>query len=109
MGEVYETVLKQYIARPTTVALFAPHKGTFNVTAKGGLVEKSHYDWVISRPYLVTRCTEYFRAGVGFLPFRLGPNDEVGTVVVNLVWTLYNLFDLGCFAVAVADWYETSS
>ena len=35
-GEVYETVLAWYIARPTTVALFAPHKGTFNVTAKGG-------------------------------------------------------------------------
>lgn len=35
-GEVYETVLAWYIARPTTIALFAPHKGTFNVTAKGG-------------------------------------------------------------------------
>ncbi|MGL5091158.1 MAG: glycosyltransferase family 2 protein [Aeromonas sobria] len=36
-GEVYETVLAWYIAWPTTVALFAPRRGKFNVTAKGGL------------------------------------------------------------------------
>ncbi len=35
-SEIYETVLAWYIARPTTVALFNPHKGKFNVTAKGG-------------------------------------------------------------------------
>ena len=35
-GEVYETVLAWYIARPTTVALFSPGKGKFNVTEKGG-------------------------------------------------------------------------
>jgi len=40
-GEVYETVLSWYIARPTTVALFFPNKGTFNVTEKGGLMKKS--------------------------------------------------------------------
>ena len=36
-AEVYETVLAWYIVRPTTVALLNPHKGKFNVTAKGGL------------------------------------------------------------------------
>ncbi|KAG1543696.1 hypothetical protein G6F50_013954 [Rhizopus delemar] len=35
-GEVYETVLAWYIARPTTVALFSPGRGKFNVTDKGG-------------------------------------------------------------------------
>ncbi|CAH7463065.1 MULTISPECIES: UDP-forming cellulose synthase catalytic subunit [Vibrio] len=100
-GEVYETVLAWYIARPTTVALFAPHKGTFNVTAKGGLVEKSHYDWVISRPYLVLVALNILGAGVGFYRLGWGPNDEIGTVIVNLIWTLYNLLILGA-AVAVA-------
>lgn len=51
-SEIYETVLARYIARPTTVALFNPHKGKFNVTAKGGLVEEEHVDWVITRPYM---------------------------------------------------------
>lgn len=38
-SEIYETVLARYIAPPTFVALINPHKGKFNVTAKGGLVE----------------------------------------------------------------------
>ncbi|WP_334610835.1 glycosyltransferase family 2 protein, partial [Escherichia coli] len=37
-SEIYETVLAWYIAPPTLVALINPHKGKFNVTAKGGLV-----------------------------------------------------------------------
>ncbi|MCM0149979.1 UDP-forming cellulose synthase catalytic subunit [Photobacterium galatheae] len=100
-GEVYETVLAWYIARPTTVALFAPHKGKFNVTAKGGLVEASHYDWVISRPYLVLVLLNVLGLGVGVYRLGWGPADEFTTVLVNLIWTLYNLLILGA-AVAVA-------
>ena len=36
LSGVYETVLSWYILLPTTVALIFPHKGKFNVTAKGG-------------------------------------------------------------------------
>ena len=42
-------MLAWYIAPPTFVALINPHKGKFNVTAKGGLVEEEYVDWVISR------------------------------------------------------------
>src|SRR5262249_61083187 len=52
-NEAYEAVLSWYIALPTTVALLAPHRGKFNVTAKGGLVERDFFDWRISTPYLV--------------------------------------------------------
>ncbi len=100
-GEVYETVLAWYIARPTTVALFAPHKGKFNVTAKGGLVEKSHYDWVISRPYLIMVALNIIGLMAGFYRLATGPQDEISTVIVNILWTLYNLLILGA-AVAVA-------
>ncbi len=100
-GEVYETVLAWYIARPTTVALFAPHKGKFNVTAKGGLVEKSHYDWVISRPYLLMVALNIIGLIAGFYRLATGPQDEISTVIVNILWTIYNLLILGA-AVAVA-------
>lgn len=100
-GEVYETVLAWYIARPTTVALFAPHKGSFNVTAKGGLIEKSQYDWVISRPYLILVALNILGAIVGFYRLGWGAGDEIGVVIVNLIWTLYNLLILGA-AIAVA-------
>lgn len=43
-------MLAWYIAPPTLVALINPHKGKFNVTAKGGLVEEEYVDWVIRGP-----------------------------------------------------------
>ncbi|WP_075182483.1 UDP-forming cellulose synthase catalytic subunit [Pantoea sp. 1.19] len=100
-SEVYETVLAWYIARPTTVALFNPHKGKFNVTAKGGLVEEEHLDWVITRPYMMLVLLNV--AGVAAAVWRLGwgPANEVLTVIVSLIWVLYNLIILGG-AVAVS-------
>jgi len=100
-GEVYETVLAWYIARPTTVALFAPEKGKFNVTEKGGLIEQAHFDWNISKPYLVLIGMNVI--GVSFGVYRLswGPADEIATTALNLLWTFYNLFILGG-AIAVA-------
>ncbi|WP_431224238.1 UDP-forming cellulose synthase catalytic subunit [Serratia sp. L9] len=100
-SEIYETVLAWYIARPTTVALLNPHKGKFNVTSKGGLVEEEHVDWVISRPYLFLVMLNF--AGLGFGLWRLfyGPADEVMTVVISLVWVIYNMTILGG-AVAVS-------
>lgn len=100
-SDIYETVLAWYIARPTTVALFNPHKGKFNVTAKGGLVEQQHLDWVITRPYMLLVLLNL--AGVVAAIWRLyyGPQIEVLTVLVSLVWVIYNLIILGG-AVAVS-------
>ncbi|MBB3046966.1 cellulose synthase (UDP-forming) [Litorivivens lipolytica] len=100
-GEVYEIVLAWYVARPTTVALFAPHKGKFNVTAKGGKVENFYYDWVISKPYVFLVLLNV--AGIIWGVFRIGygPQEEIAAVLVNMAWVLYNLILL-CAAVAVA-------
>ncbi|WP_343586668.1 UDP-forming cellulose synthase catalytic subunit [Pseudomonas sp.] len=100
-GEVYETVLAWYIARPTTVALFAPKKGKFNVTAKGGLMEQEQFDWRIAQPYLWLAALNV--AGLGFAVWRLftGPAAEIGTVIVSSLWVIYNLLIIGA-AVAVA-------
>ncbi|WP_194756411.1 UDP-forming cellulose synthase catalytic subunit [Aliidiomarina indica] len=101
-AEMYETVLAWYIFRPTTVALFFPKHGKFNVTAKGGMTPKTYFDWEVSRPYvfLVLLCLVGFSFGI----WRLftGPSDEYLTVALNLVWVLYNLIILGG-AVAVAE------
>lgn len=100
-SEVYETVLAWYIARPTTVALFNPHKGKFNVTAKGGLVEEQHLDWVITKPYMILVLLNL--AGVFMAGWRVvyGPQNEVLTVLVSLLWVFYNMIILGG-AVAVS-------
>ncbi len=100
-GEVYETVLAWYIAWPTTVALLAPGKGKFNVTAKGGLMSENQFDWRIARPYLALAALNL--AGLGFAVWRLcyGPPAERATVAVSALWVLYNLLIVGA-AVAVA-------
>lgn len=100
-GEVYETVLAWYIARPTTVALFNPKKGKFNVTEKGGLMESSQFDWRIAQPYLFLALLNF--AGLGMAVWRLmnGPAEETGTVIITALWVAYNLLIIGA-AVAVA-------
>lgn len=100
-SEVYETVLAWYIARPTTVALFNPHKGKFNVTAKGGLVEEQHLDWVITKPYMFLVLINVAGILAGIWRMHYGPANEVLTVLVSLVWVIYNMIILGG-AVAVS-------
>ncbi|ADU67449.1 UDP-forming cellulose synthase catalytic subunit [Pantoea sp. At-9b] len=100
-SEVYETVLAWYIARPTTVALFNPHKGKFNVTAKGGLVEKRHLDWVITKPYMFLVLLNLAGIVMAFWRMAYGPSNEILTIWVSLIWVLYNMIILGG-AVAVS-------
>ncbi|OIN11953.1 UDP-forming cellulose synthase catalytic subunit [Oceanisphaera psychrotolerans] len=100
-SEVYESVLAWYIARPTTVALFNPHKGTFNVTAKGGLVEQSHVDWEISRPYLILVLLNFCGLIAGGWRLAYGDGAEIPTVILSLGWVLFNMLILGG-AIAVA-------
>ncbi len=101
-AEVYETVLAWYTVRPTMVALINPGKGKFNVTAKGGLVERDYFDWTISLPYLVIVGLNIagLLAGVGRLIW--GPSTEIATTVLNLFWTVYNILLLGG-AISVAS------
>ncbi|MEB7443051.1 UDP-forming cellulose synthase catalytic subunit [Klebsiella pneumoniae] len=100
-SEIYETVLAWYIAPPTFVALINPHKGKFNVTAKGGLVEEEYVDWVISRPYIYLVLLNLVGVAVGIWRFMYGPENEILTVWVSIVWVFYNLIILGG-AVAVS-------
>ncbi|MHA7834076.1 MAG: UDP-forming cellulose synthase catalytic subunit, partial [Algiphilus sp.] len=100
-AEVYESLLAWYIALPTTLALINPRFGRFNVTAKGGQVSRSYFDWRISLPFLVLMALGLigFLIGIGRLVF--GPGGEAATILLNLAWTGYNLIILGA-AVGVA-------
>lgn len=100
-GEVYETVLAWYILKPTTVALFAPHKGKFNVTQKGGLNEKDFYDWDISKPYLVLAILNLVGLVVGIVRLHSGDAVQLGILLISMAWSLYNLMIIGA-AISVA-------
>jgi len=100
-GEIYETVLSWYIALPTTLALLAPRKGFFNVTEKGGLVEQEYFDWRIAMPYLLLAGLNIGGLFAGGWRLLTGPDNEQLTVLITMLWVLYNLIILGG-AVAVA-------
>ena len=101
-AEVYETVLAWYVAWPTTVALINPHIGTFNVTAKGGLVSEAYFDWSISRPYTLLVLLNFLAFGVGLGRLFFWNTHEPATVLINLLWTVYSILILGA-ALGVAS------
>lgn len=101
-NEVYESVLAWYIMRPVLVAAINPKLGKFNVTAKGGVIEKAYFDWTIARPYVVLLMVNLVGIAVGVWKLFSSDGDETTTLVINMVWTVYNIILLGA-SVAVAS------
>jgi cellulose synthase (UDP-forming) len=100
-SEIYETVLAWHIARPSTMALLNPYNAQFNVTAKGGLIEKPYIDWVITRPYLILISMNLAGFIVGLWRLFYGDANEIMTDIISLLWVFYNMIILGG-AIAVA-------
>lgn len=103
-NEVYEAVLAWYIARPVLVALINPKSGSFNVTAKGSVLGQAYFDWVMAAPYLVLFILNIIGFIFGLIHLTVGPDEDDLhlTIVMNLIWTAYNLIILGA-SVAVAN------
>ena len=99
--EVFETSIAWYTARVTTVALFFPKYGAFNVTPKGDKLEKAEFDWRSAWPMLAL----YALSLVAMLvwPSRIASTPaQWDTIAVAGVWNLYNLIILSAgIAVAV--------
>ncbi len=100
-NEVYEAVLAWYIFRPTLVALINPKLGSFNVTAKGGLIREEYFDTSIAKASLVLLALNFIGVGLGLWRLTWVDPQNIGTVWLNLAWTVYNLMILGaCVAAA---------
>ncbi len=119
-NEIYETALAPYILLPTLFALIHPRFGRFNVTAKGGVVEREYFDTRIAWPFLVLLAVNVFGllcavprlhqfpsffvpATFNFVNWPASLFDAVhaGTVWVNVFWALFNV-TLLAIATAVA-------
>ena len=107
-NEIYETVLAPYIFLPTMLALVNPKLGSFNVTAKGGVVNRSFFDARIAQPFLVLLAFNVFGVlmaipryfHIPYLGF-VWDGTHPGTIIMNLIWTFFNITVLGV-ATAVA-------
>jgi len=100
-NEVYEAVLAWYIFRPTLVALINPKLGSFNVTAKGGLIQEQYFDTQIAKASLFLMLLNVVGVAAGLWRLTWVDADNIATVWLNLAWTFYNLMILGaCVAAA---------
>lgn len=90
-SEIYETTLAPYLAFVTTLALVNPRAGKFNVTPKGGLIDKPFYDFVLAWPMLLL--TGLCLLGLVICPLRLMASRdpiEEQSLLINLGWVIYN-------------------
>src|ERR1700761_5706357 len=94
-NEVYETVLAPYILGPTLLALVNPKLGKFNVTAKGGVVSDSYFDARIARPYVALILVNVLALLIAPIRYFFWNADHPGTVVMNVVWVLFNMVIVG--------------
>ena len=100
-NEIYETVLSPYILLPTMMALINPKLGKFNVTSKGGVVKRTFFDSRMAQPFLVLLVLNFAGLLVAIPRFFVWDRDRPGTVLMNVVWCLFNIVILGvCTAVA---------
>ncbi len=116
-NEIYETVLAPYILLPTMLALLNPKLGSFNVTAKGGVVNRRFFDSRIALPFMVLLMMNavgllcaiprlsHFPGGSLHWPLnivaRMYDGTHPGTIVMNVVWAIFNIIILSV-ATAVA-------
>jgi cellulose synthase (UDP-forming) len=109
-NEIYETILSPYILLPTMLALFNPKLGSFDVTAKGGVVASRYFDGRLASPFLVMIGLNIVgllmviprAVYIPFAPLSWWyDGNHPGTIVMNALWTVFNMVILGvCVAVA---------
>ena len=89
-NEIYEAVLAPYILFPTLLALISPRLGKFNVTAKGGIVERSYFDHRVAFPFVLLLGLNVAGLVVAHQRFVSDPAHH-DTLIMNAVWTVYNI------------------
>ena len=109
-NEIYETVLAPYIFLPTMLAMVNPKFGSFNVTAKGGVVNRKFFDTRIAQPFLFMLWMNFIAMLMAIprffyipIPYISGLYDGThpGTIIMNLIWVMFNMVILSV-ATAVA-------
>ena len=101
-AEVYETLLASKIIIPTLLAFIVPRRARFNVTRKGGRIDRAKFDWQSSKfiVFLLLMNLAGLVIGLSRLATSVSSGDK-GTLILTILWTAYNCVILGA-AVAVA-------
>jgi cellulose synthase (UDP-forming) len=94
-GEVLETLLAFHLLIPTLTTLIDPRRGKFNVTEKGGLVERAYFDFPLMWPHLLACLLLVAGVTTGFVRLWLPHEDvQVATLLLNTLWSVFSLLVL---------------
>lgn len=90
---VYETAIAIFLAPVVLRAFFFPEGGSFNVTAKGGLITHNYLDKKIITPNIIVVALLALASFVGCIGIFVHHSDSdlVQTYTMNLLWVLANL------------------
>ncbi len=103
-GEIYEVALTFHLLRPTLSTLLRPRHGKFNVTDKGGLLNRSYFDWHLVSPHLFVSFLLIGGIAFGLARVYLWPDFfpiDRDTMWLNTGWSIFNLVILFA-AISVA-------
>lgn len=92
-SEIYESLLCFHLLRPTIEPLLNPKLGSFNVTAKGGTIDKPFFDYGSVLPHIVVSAALVLGVTVGVGKLIFGAAD-VWTVLMNTAWSIFSLLIL---------------
>ena len=100
--EVYEVAIAPYTALVTTVALFFPNRGSFNVTAKGDTFDHVRFDWRNTAPLLGVLVM--LVAGFVMVPYKIQQDVlDVDTILVAALWNGYNFIVVTAAVLAALE------
>lgn len=102
-GQIYDILLSFHLVIPTIMVMLSPRKGKFNVTDKGGTIEKGYFDAHAVRPHIICAILMVLGIAFGFTKYFLPQYFQVqlSAVIFNCAWTLFN-FILVVGAICVA-------
>ncbi|ATU72397.1 UDP-forming cellulose synthase catalytic subunit [Komagataeibacter rhaeticus] len=92
-SEIYESMLAPFLVRMTFVTMIAPHKGSFNVTDKGGLLDRERFDWRASYPGVIVAVVLAVGLVSGIWAAIVHYHETLvfRAMAVNSIWVLFSL------------------
>ncbi|WP_308720206.1 UDP-forming cellulose synthase catalytic subunit [Komagataeibacter xylinus] len=92
-SEIYESMLAPFLVRMTFITLLAPHKGTFNVTDKGGLLHREYFEWRAAYPGVIMAVVLAVGLVSGIWAAIVHYHETLvfRAMAVNSVWVLFSL------------------
>ncbi|PYD75645.1 cellulose synthase catalytic subunit (UDP-forming) [Novacetimonas pomaceti] len=92
-SEIYETTLALFLVRVTIMTLLNPHKGEFNVTDKGGLLQSGYFDLnaVYPNVFLAGVLGLALLRGIGGIFWEFHDQLALQSFILNTLWVAISL------------------